>query len=58
MNVTYSGNTVTVRFAKPLAENNEIKLATGIVYGVVASNEYTSVETLTVKAGAKDVSVA
>lgn len=31
---------------------------TGIVYGVVASNEYTSAETLTVKAGAKDVSVA
>ena len=58
VNVTYSGNTVTVRFAKPLAENNEIKLATGIVYGVVASNEYTSAETLTVKAGAKDVSVA
>ena len=58
VNVTYSGNTVTVRFADPLAENNEIKLATGIVYGVVASNEYTSAETLTVKAGAKDVSVA
>ena len=58
VNVTYSGNTVTVRFADPLAENNEIKLAIGIVYGVVASNEYTSAETLTVKAGAKDVSVA
>lgn len=58
VNVTYSGNTVTVRFADPLAENNEIKLATGIVYGVVASNEYTSAETLTLKAGAKDVSVA